>query len=81
MSTITFDDKGLLELNEDDKQFETDVKLASSVWFYSQHKLTIGQAAKMAGMSVQDLMLHLGKCNIPCIDYPATDLVREMKNI
>ena len=43
MSTITFDDRVLLELNEDDKQFESDVKLASSVWFYSQQKLTIGQ--------------------------------------
>jgi predicted HTH domain antitoxin len=81
MSTITFDDNVLLELNEDDKQFETDVKLASSVWFYSQHRLTIGQAAKMAGMSVQEFMLYLGKCNIPCIDYPATDLEREMKSI
>jgi predicted HTH domain antitoxin len=81
MRAVCFDEKILVELNENETQFENEVKLASAIWFYSRHRLTLPQAAVLAGLSVAEFMIMLGGSSIPSIDYPAEDLSREMNVI
>ena len=77
MQTITFDDRFLTELNEDRREFEQDVRLAAATWFYVCHKLTLGQAAEMAGQSQYDFMNRLSRHGWSAIDYPPEDLRAE----
>lgn len=77
MQAITFDDHYLAELNEDRREFEQDVRLAAAAWFYVCHKLTLGQAADMAGKSQYDFMTRLSRLGWSAIDYPPEDLKAE----
>lgn len=77
MQTITFDDRLLMEVNEDKGEFEQEVRLAAATWFYVCHKLTLGQAAKMADRSQYELMSRLSRLGWAAIDYPAEDLRAE----
>ena len=77
MQTITFDDRFLTELNEDRREFEQDVRLAAATWFYVCHKLTLGQAAEMAGQSQYDFMGRLSRLGWSAIDYSPEDLRTE----
>ncbi|MBC6474673.1 MAG: UPF0175 family protein [Hormoscilla sp. GM102CHS1] len=45
---------------------------------YETGKLSLGQAAELAGYSRPTFMELLGKMEIPVFDYPAEDLEREM---
>ena len=43
--------------------------IAAKLW--EARRLTLGQAAEMAGMDKEEFMLFLGKQNIPVFNYPA----------
>ncbi|MBC6422902.1 MAG: UPF0175 family protein [Hormoscilla sp. SP5CHS1] len=45
---------------------------------YETGKLSLGQAAELAGYSRPTFMELLGKMGIPVFDYPAEDLEREV---
>ena len=77
MQTITFDDRFLTELNEDRREFEQDVRLAAATWFFVCHKLTLGQAAEMAGQSQHEFMGRLSRLGWSAIDYSPEDLRTE----
>lgn len=55
-----------------------DAKLLLSVKLFETGKLSLGQAAKLAGYSKRAFIELLGKMGIPAIDYPAEDLEREV---
>jgi predicted HTH domain antitoxin len=48
------------------------------VKLFETGRLTLGQAAKLAGYSKPTFIELLGKLGIPVIDYPAEDLEQEM---
>ena len=77
IQTVAFDDRFLAELNEDSGEFEQGVRLAAATWFYVCHKLTLGQAAEMAGESQYEFMGRLSRFGWSAIDYPAEDLCAE----
>jgi len=47
---------------------------------YETGRLSLGQAAKLAGYSKRTFMELLGKNGVPVFDYPADDLKREMNS-
>lgn len=52
------------------------------LWLIDQvrrHRLSIGQGSEFAGMARAAFMERLGEHGVPVIDYPATDLVEELK--
>lgn len=55
-----------------------EAKLLLVMKLYEVGKLSLGQAAKLAGYSKSTFMELLGKYNIPVIDYPAEDLEEEL---
>ncbi len=48
------------------------------VKLFETGRLTLGQAAKLAGYSKPTFIELLGKLGTPVIDYPAEDLEQEM---
>jgi predicted HTH domain antitoxin len=48
------------------------------VKLFETGRLTLGQAAKLAGYSKPTFIELLGKLDVPVIDYPAEDLEQEM---
>jgi predicted HTH domain antitoxin len=47
---------------------------------YEQGKLTLGQAAEMAGLTKRSFMESLGKYGVSVFNYPASDLDRDIEN-
>ncbi len=64
--TIDFDDRDILIL------------VASSL--YEKGKLSIGQAAEMAGLSKSAFIEILGKYDVSIFNFPPGDLIRDVKN-
>lgn len=61
------------EVQAEEAQFWLAVKL------YELGRLSLGQAAHLAGYSKATFMELLGKQGVAVFDYPAQDLEREMK--
>jgi len=55
-----------------------EAKLLLVMKLYEVGKLSLGQAAKLAGYSKSTFMELLGTYNIPVIDYPVEDLEEEL---
>lgn len=55
-----------------------EAKLLLAVKLFETGKLSIGQAAKLAGYSKRTFIELLSKMGVPVIDYPAEDLEREI---
>lgn len=63
---LTVEDKDLVML------------LASQL--YEQGKLSLGQAAELAGLSKRTFAELLGQYNVSIFNYPATDLASDVAN-
>jgi predicted HTH domain antitoxin len=55
-----------------------EVKLLLAIKFYEVDKLSIGQAAKLAGYSKKSFMEILGHYHVPIFAYYADDLAAEV---
>ncbi len=55
-----------------------EARLMMFVKLFETGKLSLGQAAKLAGYSKRTFIELLGKMGVPVIDYPAEDLEREI---
>lgn len=62
--------------NIDDQ--EARMSLASKL--YERGKLTLGQAAELAGCSKETFMEMLAEYNVPLINYPADELDEDIEN-
>lgn len=47
---------------------------------YEQGKLSLGQAAEVAGLSKRAFAELLGRYDVSIFNYPASDLARDVKN-
>lgn len=74
MKTLTTNIPSTAEI--DDK--EARMSLASKL--YEKGKLTLGQAAELAGYSKETFMELLADYNVPLINYPADELDEDIKN-
>ena len=79
MQSVQFEDKYRIAVNESQTSFNEDVKKSSAILFYLEEKMTLGQAAELAGMGHYDFMIYLGKLGIPVINYPANEVGEELK--
>jgi len=70
MSTLS------LELPSDIRPDEATLLLAIKLW--ETGRLSLGQAANLAGFSKSAFMELLGKSGIPVVNYPADELDKEV---
>jgi predicted HTH domain antitoxin len=74
MKTIVLNIPDNLELDES----EAAMLLATRL--YEQGKLSLGQAAELAGYSKRTFMEQLSRYNIPVFDYDPSELANDIKN-
>jgi len=58
---------------------EDEAKLLLAAKLFEVGKLSIGQAAKLAGYSKGTFIEMIGKMGIPVINYPAVELEQEIQ--
>ena len=57
-----------------------DLAMLVSTSLYEQGKLSLGQAAEVAGLTKRTFAELLGKFNVSIFNYPASDLSRDVAN-
>ena len=71
-----------LKLNIPDSIDMTDheIEITLAARLYQNGKLSLGQAADLAGLSKSTFADLLGKYNVSIFNFPASDLERDVKN-
>ena len=59
---------------------ENELKIFVAAKLYEMGKLSLGQAAGVAGLSKRAFAEMLGKYNVSLFNYPASDLEEDIKN-
>ncbi|MEX0812308.1 MAG: UPF0175 family protein [Chitinophagales bacterium] len=74
MKTVNLNIPDGLDLNEND------VAMIVASTLYEKGKLSLGQAAELAGLSKKTFAELLGKYDVSIFNYPPSDLSRDVKN-
>lgn len=83
MKTLVLDypENILLSLNATPEEFKHKLKLLAAIKLYEIGKLSLGEAAGLAGINKIDFMFELGKYNVPVIKYSIESLEDEVKTV
>ena len=57
-----------------------DIAMLVSTQLYEQGKLSLGQAAEVAGLTKRTFAELLGSYNVSIFNFPASDLSRDVEN-
>jgi predicted HTH domain antitoxin len=60
---------------------EDELKLYLAIMLYKERKISVGQAAKLAGLSLRDFMYELGKHKESFTNITAEELEEELRRI
>jgi len=74
MKTVTLNIPDTLEIDNNE------VAMLVATRLYEQGKLSLGQAAEIAGLTKRTFAELLGKYNVSIFNYPASDLPRDVEN-
>jgi predicted HTH domain antitoxin len=74
MKTITLNIPDSLEMNN------KEVLMIVSTRLYEQGKLSLGQAAELAGLTKRTFAELLFQYNVSLFNFPASDLISDVKN-
>ncbi len=55
-------------------------RLSLAVGLYAERKVTLGRAAKIAGISYTEFMQELGRSGV-CLNYTAADLQQDIETV
>lgn len=69
----------ILAIPFDDSLLQHGVHRALALNLFKSRQLTLAQAAKIAGMSLEEFMQLLAEAGIDAVDYPAEELDRELE--
>lgn len=74
MKIVTLNIPDTLEMDNDE------IAMLVATQLYEQGKLSLGQAAEIAGLTKRTFAELLGKYNVSIFNYPASDLSRDVAN-
>jgi predicted HTH domain antitoxin len=74
MKTLTLNIPETLQLDN------KDLAMLVATQLYEQGKLSLGQAAEVAGLTKRTFAELLGKYNVSIFNFPASDLSRDVAN-
>lgn len=60
---------------------EAELKLYLAIMLYKERKISVGQAAKLAGLSLRDFMYELGKHKESFTNITAEELEEELRRM
>lgn len=75
MSTLT------LQVPDELLEYQKDTVRFIAAKLYESGKLSLGQAAEMTGLSKPTFAEILGDYNVPLINYPVTEMLRDAARI
>jgi predicted HTH domain antitoxin len=65
----------------DERLLESGVTIALACRLFAEKALSLGKAARLAGLSPQSFIEQLGAAGIPAVDYDAADLDGELAHL
>lgn len=65
----------------DEHLLKQGVAVALAVRLFADKTVSLGKAAKLAGLPLEDFITHLGAMGVPAVDYPPEDLDEELAAI
>jgi predicted HTH domain antitoxin len=68
----------LLALHKRPEEFTQDVRLAAALYYLSEKRLSLGQAARLAELTRLEFLDVLAAHNLPAFDLTATEAVAEV---
>jgi prevent-host-death family protein len=68
----------ILAVPFDERLIGQGVHRAMALHLFESHQVTLAQAAKLAGLSLEDFVELLGEVGLPAVDCPAADLESEL---
>ena len=71
----------LFHLDDEKLLSEPGVRLALATALYRSESISLGRAAKVAGMALADFMQEMGRAGVPVIRGDAKSLREEIKNL
>ena len=69
----------IFSLNVNIDEFTSKMKLFMALHLFKSHKLTLGKAAKLAGIDRDEFIIKLDRFQIPLIDYEPEELEKELE--
>lgn len=69
----------LQTLNQSQAEFTDQMRLFTALHLFKNHKLSLGQAAELAGLSRERFVIELDAHHIDLIDYDAAELEQELE--
>jgi predicted HTH domain antitoxin len=79
--SVDFPSDLLLALNESENELVQDIKIALAIRLYSQHKLTIGKAAQVAGVSRFEFETLLADHKVPISDLTFEEVLSDSQKL
>ena len=71
----------LLTLNETEKELEKQIKISFALSLYCQHKITIGKAAQLAGLSRLKFETFLAENKVPVSNLTFDDIAGDVEKL
>ena len=62
----------------DEHLLQDGVQVTLAIKLFQDNTISLGKAAKFAGLSKADFISHLGSAGIPAVDYPVAELDDEL---
>lgn len=69
----------ILAVPFDQRLLDQGVHRSLALSLFEQRQLTLAQAAKVAGLSLDGFIDLLGRVGVPAVDYPADELAGELE--
>ncbi len=70
----------LQALNQSQDEFVSQMRLLTALELFRNHKLSFGQAAELAEMSLERFLIELDHHAIDLIDYDTVELSQELES-
>jgi predicted HTH domain antitoxin len=62
----------------DEQLLRSGVAIALATRLFAEKTISLGKAAKLAHLSIEDFIAHLGAQGIPAVDYSPEELDKEL---
>jgi predicted HTH domain antitoxin len=81
MTNVNFEipEEILYALNENISEFTSQMRLFTALQLFEKHKLSLGKAATLAGISKEHFMVEMDKYGVPLINYDPEELDEELE--
>jgi predicted HTH domain antitoxin len=78
--TLEYPEEILISLKEDEKHFLKEVKILAAVKLYELNRLSLGKAAKLAGVDKVDFIKVLGEHKVSIFKLTKEELAKDIEN-